>query len=376
MENCFICDLSLCQGETVNVSKGLSTLINASEKRKDGKHANLKNIQNITVHTNCRREYTRDRNIRKYLNSPLNQNTPRDIELRSSERFDFKKLCILCSSKCDITAEKKKRVELRQQIHQIQSLTIKPTLLKKATTRNDSWGLEVSARIESVLCLVAEEARYHQNCFAKFSSNVSTNKIMGRPKSQGSVKALQELFNFIDSSDDCQFTLDELMNKVTEYLPPEALMSIRTLKRELFEKYGDGVVFACLKRNFTVACFRGSALKLINWYDNRASTEEDERRRIVKTAATIVRQDIRIMPYDSSLYPDIANFMQDVTSMVPETLNIFLNTVIAEGKKIKNEDVAKKCTSIAHSIITATRPRSERGPRYCDEKDLQHSENN
>lgn len=361
MENCFICELSLNQGKTVNVSKGITNLINASLKRKDGKHAGLENIQTIKVHTICRREYTRDRKIQKYLDDTETQSASSDVQLRSSNKFDFKKNCLLCSLKCDLTAERRKRVEHKRKIHVIQSMAMKTTLLEKAAARNDSWGLEVITRIQGVICLVAEEARYHEDCFARFSSNVSTTKGAGRPKNESLVHAFQELFSFIDSSDECQFGLNELMKKLDEYLPPEASISVRTLKRELFEKYEDGVVFASLHKK-TVACFRGSALKLINWYDNRASTEEEERRRIVETAAAIVREDIRTMPYDNSVYPDITHFMQDVNSMVPETLNVFLKAVIAEGKKTKQEKVAKTCTSIAHSIITATRPRSFSSP--------------
>lgn len=82
----------------------------------------------------------------------------------------------------------------------------------------------------------------------------------------------------------------------------------------------------------------------------------------METAAAIIQEDIRTMAYDTSVYPDINNFMHDVNSIVPGTLNLFLNTFIAKDKKTKQEKIANTCTAIAHSIITATRPRSFSSP--------------
>ena len=41
-------------------------------------------------------------------------------------------------------------------------------VLDKANDRNDDWGKKVKAIVVGVQCLVAEEARYHRSCSAKF----------------------------------------------------------------------------------------------------------------------------------------------------------------------------------------------------------------
>ena len=114
-----------------------------------------------------------------------------------------------------------------------------------------------------------------------------------------------------------------------------------------------------MKKKPTLVCFRGSGLKLINtWYTEREKSEEDERLRIVKTAATIIREDIRTRPYITTDYPDVTDFMKNSDDDVPETLHTFLRLVIKKDKRSEKEKLEKKCTAIAHAIISATRPRS------------------
>lgn len=112
-----------------------------------------------------------------------------------------------------------------------------------------------------------------------------------------------------------------------------------------------------------MACFRGSGLKLINsWYNERASSEQDERARIVQAAATIICEDIRTTAYNTTDYPDLTNFTEESKNLVPQTLALFLKTVIVKNKKGKTDGLQRKCTAIAHTIISATRPRSFMSP--------------
>ena len=93
-------------------------------------------------------------------------------------------------------------------------------------------------------------------------------------------------------------------------------------------------MFFQMKKRPTVVCFCGSALKLINtWYREREKSEKAERLRIVKTAATIVREDIRTSPYNTTDYPDVTDFMENAEDVVPETLRVFLNLVIQKDKE-------------------------------------------
>lgn len=90
--------------------------------------------------------------------------------------FDFKTLCLICAESCDLIKEKKKPINIRRKIFEIRSLTVKDNMLGKAALRNDEWGQKVTFRIQGALCLVAEEARYHQDCYSRFASNPPTTK--------------------------------------------------------------------------------------------------------------------------------------------------------------------------------------------------------
>lgn len=360
---CVICDNSLSSGETVYVVKGLTNLLDVSKRREDGKHTHFENV-GIELHKVCRREYIKERNIAQYIKEKKTKVKPVSQVLRSQEIFDFKTNCLLCGGKCDVGLEKKKPLNKRRKVFEIRSLSVRGTLLQKAALRNDAWGQQVASRIERSICLVAEEGRYHQDCYSKFSSNPPSCKKRGRSEDENFASAFEELRNYIEESDECQFSLIDLMRIIDQHLPSNISMTLPTLRQKLIEEFGDGVVFATMKKKPTIVCFRGPAHNRIlnSWYSDRASNDEEERKRIVKIAATIIREDIRSVSYNTTEYPKLLDFIDEADTMVPDTLNTFLKTIILEGKKGKAEGLSKKCTAISHSIITATRPRSFMSP--------------
>lgn len=62
--------------------------------------------------------------------------------------------------------------------------------------------------------------------------------------------------------------------------------------------------------------------------------------------------------YNTTEYPDLSNFTCEAEQLVPDTLSALLNTIIIKNKRGKQDGIERKCTAIAHSIISATRPRS------------------
>ena len=101
------------------------------------------------------------------------------------------------------------------------------------------------------------------------------------------------------------------MRNLEENMPESSSVSEKTLKNRLMDTYEDRVMFFQMKKRSTLVCFRGSGLKLTNtWYTEREKSEKAERLRIVKTAATIIREDIRTNPYNTTDYPDVTEFMK------------------------------------------------------------------
>lgn len=167
--------------------------------------------------------------------------------------------------------------------------------------------------------------------------------------------ALEVIFNFIKNSDECQFSLSKLMNLIKGYVPTE-----KTIKRKLKEKYGNDIILSTNKNKVCIVCFRNTGYKILtnHWYEQKNADEHQERLRIIKAAAAIIREDIRTQIYDTLSYPSSDNFLKDVNNCISESLDTLLKNIIVKRRKCQPKQLQRKCTSIAHAIISATRPRS------------------
>lgn len=85
--------------------------------------------------------------------------------LRSFGPFNFKTKILFSTEQCSAKIEANKSKKNRRKIFEVQSLTVKDTILRYAIRRNDSWGFVVISRIESAIYLIAAEARYHIPCY-------------------------------------------------------------------------------------------------------------------------------------------------------------------------------------------------------------------
>lgn len=95
------------------------------------------------------------------------------------------------------------------------------------------------------------------------------------------------------------------------------------------------------------------------WYKNREQIIEEERKRIVRTAAKIVREeDIKKMKYDCGRYPSEAEVITSSEKLVPETLVLYTSTVTQKKTGNAGPDISRNCHVINHAVISAVRPRS------------------
>lgn len=93
-------------------------------------------------------------------------------------------------------------------------------------------------------------------------------------------------------------------------------------------------------------------------YKNREQITEEERKRIVRTAAKIVREDIKKMKYDCGRYPSEAEVSTSSEKLVPETLVLYTSTVTQKKTGNAGPDISRNCHVINHAVISAVRPRS------------------
>ena len=100
----------------------------------------------------------------------------------------------------------------------------------------------------------------------------------------------------------------------------------------------------------------GHAILHEKWYNMKCTDPANERKRIVETAESIIREDIRLSVYDCDTYPSSTVITQG-DGLVPDTLKCFVKGVIRH-KGHKQASVPMRCTAISHALIAACRPRS------------------
>jgi len=86
------------------------------------------------------------------------------ILLSNISSTDWKHDCFLCSK----TAESDVRHPERNLVSVVRTLEIRASILNCCAGRADDWTLQVQGRLNTCCDLVADEAMYHQNCFALF----------------------------------------------------------------------------------------------------------------------------------------------------------------------------------------------------------------
>lgn len=207
--------------------------------------------------------------------------------------------------------------------------------------------------------MVAVGAGYHISCYDAFRLTVlrpsSEQRKRGRPEADFTIVAMEEIYRHIEENgDECQFSLTELKNCVTDKCPDD-----RVIIKKLEEKYGDKLIISKVDGKSTLFCFRDTSSKILHktWQTAKGSDDKEEKLKIIRTAAKILLDDIRSTPFDLSEYPPPDNFLKESEDVVPKTLMTFLEELIIKNKK-DTETASRKCIAIAHAIVSAIRPRS------------------
>ena len=191
----------------------------------------LKNIENVTVYITYQQKYILKRGNkysydckliikdipwdkpRKYPNSP-----PKKKLRKSAPSFDFENHCFICGLEADAVKEQKKKSKKRKIVH-VKKAHFKELLLIMIAKISDDICKAVLPRI-SCVDLVAVNAKYHNDCYYTKIKDVydgrrSTDSCpLGRPPSESIDEAMDKVFDFLDNSNDNQFTMDELINVI------------------------------------------------------------------------------------------------------------------------------------------------------------------
>ena len=150
----------------------------------------------------------------------------------------------------------------------------------------------MDGRISSV-DLKCVGAVYHRACWIKFKKG-KTFTTPGRAPSDDISQAMEIIYDFMEESEDSQFSIKKLLNLVAM----KYTISEMTIRRKLSEHYGNRIVLASTKKKISVVCFRTHGAKIINdrWYEEKMKDEEQEEIRVMIKAADIVRRHIESHP--------------------------------------------------------------------------------
>lgn len=368
------CVLKPCKdkgGELITLTKkAVDKIIQCSEIRKDDVKEKLLQNDSLQVHSKCRQTY-----ILRPKPPQQEKEPPAKIP---RESFDFKTLCFLCGRKCvDVS---KCRNPAQEKWSLVQKLELSESIRTEANNRHDKWGDEVSVRLSQVIDLVSSDGRYHWHCYQTFRKSGSLKPEKGAATSKGGSStdairedAFEKMCDYLEQNDECQYAFEELQNMFLELNPEIEPYSDIHLKRKLIQRYGNSLNFAVLPGKRSVICFSGAATNILsdNWYRNRNSENEaQEELRVIKTAAAIIRREIKFKNYDYSQFPTIEEISKGGSELIPEVLNVLITEIIQPTSKRQTPEkiqstkqiTERKKITICHNIISAARPRSFLSP--------------
>lgn len=359
------CVLRPCKnkgGSTVKVgSKGLHKILECSSVKNDGLYEELQGKDSVTVHVECRKNYTRCPVPLAECRPTTSQHVPRSV-------FDFNTQCFLCERRC--SDSNKLRNPSREVWSEVSTIELVGSLRNFTAQRGSCvWAQEVERRLAGVIDLVAANGRYHRYCYSRYQVPGSSKpgeetKWGGARVPEGRETAFEELCKFIEENDECQYTLTELITKLSSIDPLAGPKSEQGLKAKLEKHYGDSIKITAIPGKPSVMCFAGLAGRILSnkWYEDRKHNYEEEKKRVVEAAANIILQDIRSQVYDCSVYPSVDELISG-TDVIPESLSLLINSIIMPKPQQKNcKSLKRKSIAIQHSLMSAVRPRSFLSP--------------
>ncbi|KAJ8678150.1 hypothetical protein QAD02_013937 [Eretmocerus hayati] len=346
-------------GITTVKEKGLNTFVENSKTVGDGKYEIWENLPGIVVHIQCRKNHSNIfRNVERELKRPRllspDSSAAIDAEIESNENqndLNYLESCFICSQ----------TLHGGPSIHQLNPSNLS-NLREIAAGRKDHIGINVLQRISDMKNPETTVPKYHLHCYASFKKIPSLKANNSRTSQANKHQALDFISNYIETSENYEFTLRELQELDTDFR-----FSNEMLERELLNKFGDRILIDRGQGKSTRIHYKGLNLTNIYnyWWFQQKTMSDKEKRGILSIAARILREDILSKGYDVESYPPPNQFLADVVQNIPRNLNYFLTNLLDGKKKRKKldycnkpENTIRKQNSIVHSLISTIRPRS------------------
>ena len=364
---CAICKDTADGGEepaNVLTEKGSASINRASTLRKDNIHTSSGEL----VHKVCGEKYTDPREIAK-LTKEISDEQVKKVKkvcLRSDDKqkFSFERDCLFCGRLAHIGT---KRKSSEWTVFPVRTIEFKETLLKSCNDRADDWAGVVKDRVLQVHDLHAADAVYHQVCSVNFRTNkqiptyhhsseaeVKKPKL-GRPQDEERINAFLEAANYLEENDDEQITISDLISRMEVNLKGSQFLAYgyTHMKFKLKEHFGERIIETEINGKPNVLTFRSTAKEILqDFYAQRKVDVESEKKRIIETAAKLIKDDIKSLAISYDVYPnsDSLKSEEEGNKFLPESLKVLLKVLFVG----RNVDI--KTAAIGQAIMQATRP--------------------
>ncbi|GBO01871.1 hypothetical protein AVEN_179541-1 [Araneus ventricosus] len=181
----------------------------------------LKGLNEIAVHRGCQKSLYSV----WVIAASIKRLSVLEQEARTATRskgtvFNFKNHCFMCGKK--ITAEflaAQKKLPFSKRNNVMPSL--REAVWKTAENRGAEWAHNIINRLQSTEGLVKDDAQYHLFCHRKLYKQPSTSHKKGRKPADNVNEAMEQIISYLEeNSEECQFSMDELINKIEgDYVP-------------------------------------------------------------------------------------------------------------------------------------------------------------
>lgn len=117
----------------------------------------------------------------------------------------------------------------------------------------------------------------------------------------------------MENCDDCQFLLDNLAKKFEEFCDTKESYVRRWLKEKLQRHFGEKISITGLPGKDSIITLTDTMQTILTeqFYTKRCETIGQEKLRIVKAAAEIIREDVKRQVYNLEKYPSFNENMRD-----------------------------------------------------------------
>ena len=368
--NCPVCNKGplLLGAENVvrlKTSKGRDTILEASQIRNASVVVEVGDL----IHVDCRAKFTNKKTLELILKG--GQLEPRTPSTRSSvtEHFNFQTHYIYCGNTVQCRDPKLPRLD--DSFSEVRTLAFDKSIDNDICKRTYGWGKEVRDRVNlAVADLHACDAIYHRSCQINLKTGrdkpqkvqVTMDKRprkVGRPVDPIKEEAFQKTVDYFKDNDEEQFSVSSLTSYMRQCLPDGyEPYENRTLKAKLYHIFGDEIVISTVGGKADIVTFKARATTILHDYHKQSQQkldEHDEKLLIIKTAAKLLKSDIKSVDSSMKYYPSAVNIenlhSEEVIGFLPETLQTLLQGVFAG----KNHDL--KVAAIGQAIMQSSRPR-------------------